>query len=799
MFSRGQDSREIGVTKLSLALTGTAAALLLWSTGQVAWSALQQRDLLRLLEASLFGALAGFLVYGNLCYQVARLGRLRRFDEHRIASTTTTTACFGADAPALTILVPSYKEEISVIRQTLLSAALQEYPNKRVVLLLDDPPAPTAPHDQAALWAARNLPFDLQALLAAPYRHVTAAQSAFRSRSPWDRAGLKEECVCLADCFRWTVEWFEMQAKAMPIDSHTDAWFVEHILSQPAHVFREQAAQWFMRRHRVSDMQAEDLRRDIETAYTQLAARFAVEFDVFERKQYRNLSHEPNKAMNLNSFLGLMGKRVKPVLRQDGLHLEETSKPHGSRLIPDTAYVITLDADSLLQPCYASTLVGLMEQPGHARVAVAQTPYSAFPNPPGLLERTAGATTDIQYLVHQGFTRFGATFWVGANALLKKSALEEICTEERDGMNTIRRYIQDRTVIEDTESTVDLMAKGWSLYNHPERLAYSATPPDFGSLVIQRARWANGGLIIFPKLLSFLRRSPRQPQTIVQAMLQTHYLTSLAFAPLSVLLLLIIPFSSDLMSIWMPLAALPYFALYARDLALMGYRPLRDLLRVYALNLLLIPVHLTGAVTSVRQAIAGTKIPFRRTPKVSGRTRTSGVDAVLQLLIVSMSATLGVSYVSQMRWISGTFALVNAALLLYGIKQFIGFAELTEDLLVSVQEGITKAALYETWGRWQRWATSSIASLWLTASQALRVRSPRHAVLSMLLTLEALSPALVGGAAPSTKPSFYLTCAEAARIEKDRIDAVNRTRPMHLLRLACTDLAVDLEKQNTGH
>ena len=54
-----------------------------------------------------------------------------------------------------------------------------------------------------------------------------------------------------------------------------------------------------------------------------------------------------------------------------------------------------------------------MEQPEYARVAVAQTPYSAFPNAPGRLERTAGATTDIQYLVHQGFTYFGATFWVG--------------------------------------------------------------------------------------------------------------------------------------------------------------------------------------------------------------------------------------------------------------------------------------------------------------------------------------------------------------------------------------------------
>ena len=55
-----------------------------------------------------------------------------------------------------------------------------------------------------------------------------------------------------------------------------------------------------------------------------------------------------------------------------------------------------------------------------------------------------------------------------------------------DGDFEIRRYIQDRTVIEDTESTVDLAFHGWTLKNYPERLAFSATPPDFGSLLIQR-------------------------------------------------------------------------------------------------------------------------------------------------------------------------------------------------------------------------------------------------------------------------------------------------------------------------
>ena len=81
----------------------------------------------------------------------------------------------------------------------------------------------------------------------------------------------------------------------------------------------------------------------------------------------------------------------------------------------------------------------------------------------------------------------------------------------------IKQYIKDRTVIEDTESTIDMGLYGWRLHNYPERLSYSATPPDFGSLCIQRRRWANGGLLIVPKLrrqsrarrrLGHCRRSP---------------------------------------------------------------------------------------------------------------------------------------------------------------------------------------------------------------------------------------------------------------------------------------------------
>lgn len=57
-----------------------------------------------------------------------------------------------------------------------------------------------------------------------------------------------------------------------------------------------------------------------------------------------------------------------------------------------------------------------------------------------------------------------------------------------EGTRTVKTYIQDRTVIEDTESSIDLGYFGWHLVNYPERLSYSATPPDFGRW------WCSGGV-----------------------------------------------------------------------------------------------------------------------------------------------------------------------------------------------------------------------------------------------------------------------------------------------------------------
>ncbi|HET9489380.1 MAG TPA: glycosyltransferase, partial [Methylomirabilota bacterium] len=243
--------------------------------------------------------------------------------------------------------------------------------------------------------------------------------------------------------------------------------------------------------------------------------------------------------------------------------------------------------------------------------------------------------------------------------------------QDRERGFPVTRYIQDRTVIEDTESTVDLVARGWRLHNHPERLAYSATPPDFGSLLIQRRRWANGGLIIFPKLVGHFVREGAGGGRLLQLLMMAHYLVSLSAVNVGLLVILAFSFEDGVRTIWLPFTALPYYALYARDLWRIGYRAI-DILRVYALNLVLIPVNLVGVLSSVQQLVTGKKAAFGRTPKVQGRTAVPGIYLLTQYGILAQWGVGLLRDFVEGRPVHALLTMTNIAFLLYGILAFVG-------------------------------------------------------------------------------------------------------------------------------
>jgi hypothetical protein len=571
----------------------------------------------------------------------------------------------------------------------LLSAALQEYPYLRIVLLLDDPPHPSRPEHVESLARARALAGELTEWLAAPRERFAHSLEAFERVSLIDEDPTQAQMADLAIEYDWAATWLFEQAAAEPDgpgSDHVDRFFADHVLRALANDFTA------VQRALGDAIEAGVVlpRARMLQLHRRLAWTFRAELTWFERKLYASLSHESNKAMNINSYVGLMGRSFEPRPSVNGGVVLFPAANTGSIQIPDAEYLLTLDADSVLLPEYCLRLVHLLQQPENARVAVAQTPYSAFPGSATRIERLAGATTDLQHIVHQGMGYHDATFWVGANAVIRKRALEDICEVELDGEREIRRYVQDRTVIEDTESTIDLTLHAWRLVNYPERLSYSATPPDFGALSIQRRRWANGGLLILPKLRRSGRERTRRGErgSLLQACLRVNYLASTCWSSVGLVFLLVYPFDSKLLSPLILLAALPYFASMASDLKRCGYKR-TDILRIYGFNLILLPVNLAGVLKSIQQAITGKKIPFARTPKVANRTATAPLFTLSALLIIAFSiysVWRDLHDPAHQNLGNAAFASFNAVFASYAVIAFIGLRAIFVDTLVGLRE-----------------------------------------------------------------------------------------------------------------
>ena len=138
---RWVSSKEIVLTWAGLLFTLIAVGLVAWEQGPILADQYRQHLWPALSLHALFLVIAALLVYGSLVYHTTRLGYIRRLHQHRPAHREELDALLrDENAPPVTILVPSYKEDRNVIYQTLMSAALQEYPLRRVGLVISFEP-----------------------------------------------------------------------------------------------------------------------------------------------------------------------------------------------------------------------------------------------------------------------------------------------------------------------------------------------------------------------------------------------------------------------------------------------------------------------------------------------------------------------------------------------------------------------------------------------------------------------------------------------------------------------------------
>ncbi len=627
-----------------------------------------------------------FLTFSAFIYLVTRQGAMLRFAKHIRTPRAVLDQHFSDNESSITVLIPSYAEETEVVRKTMLSAALQEYPSMRVVLLVDDKPFNVSSADLPRLTATRALAGEIKSLLSEPYERFSTQLKNFQKTALKKRSTVisQDTALRIAEEYHWAAGWLKKFAEKEVIEDHVDVFFAEQVIG-------ELAKDLCLVGKALETSYTEGARLSVERMeqlYRRLVWIFTADLEVFERKRYASLSHEPNKAMNLNSYIGLMGGQYRQEETPEGIMLMPVPDPaKADMVIPDADYLLTLDADSVLLREYCLRLVYFLEQPDNADVAVAQTPYSSFRGAGSRIERLSGATTDIQHILHQGMSHYNATFWVGANAVIRKRALEDIVEKEWVGGFEIKRYVQDRTVIEDTESSIDLALNGWRLANYPERLSYSATPPDFGSLVIQRRRWANGGLLIMPKLFHLIRERKRQgkPVSLTEFLIRLNYMASIAWSNIGLIFLLVYPYDGRLLSPFILLAAVPYFLSMAIDLRYCRYR-YSDIIRIYGFNLILLPVNIAGTLKSLEQALTTKKTAFARTPKVKNRT-SAGLPYVLSpLFIVAFSVFTLWRNIEGQNWGNAAFAGFNTLAASWAIVSYIGIKNLVVDIWLGLTD-----------------------------------------------------------------------------------------------------------------
>ncbi len=182
------------------------------------------------MESVSYLVVVTLLMLSALMYLISRQGALQRFAKHVRVPRAELERHFEKNPTDITVLVPSYAEETAVIRKTLLSAALQEFPHKRVVLLIDDLPNPTSKEVAKRLNATRGLADEIMGLFEEPRTKLEKAYQNFEQHSAKQGFASKSAIEELITQYKWTANFLEEMAKQEKIVDHVDIFFTEQVL-----------------------------------------------------------------------------------------------------------------------------------------------------------------------------------------------------------------------------------------------------------------------------------------------------------------------------------------------------------------------------------------------------------------------------------------------------------------------------------------------------------------------------------------------------------------------------------------
>ncbi|MDD4096551.1 MAG: hypothetical protein PHP22_09960, partial [Oscillospiraceae bacterium] len=224
----------------AVSLVTTVFATLLSAYGYFRLVPPDRPDLL--VQVFIINLLLCTLLLGNLVYQISRFGAILRLRKDVSVSRETLEEIYDSpEPPSVCILIPSYKEEICVLKQTVLSAALSEYPARRVVVLLDDP-FNGSEEEQQSLYRARLMILEVNELFETQSREVREVLDSVSTFFPDARKASHRLAEILTDAAARIDRIGAEFAEGSMVFSHTDHLFVQKVISAPATALRVRAA-----------------------------------------------------------------------------------------------------------------------------------------------------------------------------------------------------------------------------------------------------------------------------------------------------------------------------------------------------------------------------------------------------------------------------------------------------------------------------------------------------------------------------------------------------------------------------
>lgn len=175
---------------------------------------------------------------------------------------------------------------MDIVRETLLSAALQDYPNRRIVLLIDDPPEPKSYAAFESLQNMRNLPNSLQKEFNEAAYPFLQAKKGYLERKNSNKSKPQKETKLLIQLYKNAFLWFQNRMNEYD-DSTIRKELPEHTRTFMRNSFFKEWCNLHLKR--ISELEflltkggADSYR--IEKEFNRLVSLFNVNFSTFERK-----------------------------------------------------------------------------------------------------------------------------------------------------------------------------------------------------------------------------------------------------------------------------------------------------------------------------------------------------------------------------------------------------------------------------------------------------------------------------------------------------------------------------------